>query len=83
MYSIIYKKTSARELLNLPAEPAIRIRNAINNLATTPFPRDCKKLTGIEAYRIRIGNYRVIYSVESSKLIILIIKIAHRRDVYR
>jgi len=83
MYSIIYKKTSEKELLTVPKEYALKIRDAINRLAANPFPRGSKKLSGADAYRIRIGNYRVIYTVESSRLIILVIKIAHRREVYR
>ena len=84
MYSIIYKKTSEKELLHLPKEYAIKVRDAINRLAVNPFPRGCKKSSGSDnAYRVRIGTYRVIYIVESSRLIILIIKIAHRREAYR
>ncbi len=84
MYSILYKKSSEKELLSLPKGYAIKIRKAINQLANNPYPAGHKKLAGnIDAYRIRIGDYRVIYTIENNKCIIFIIKIAHRKDVYR
>jgi mRNA interferase RelE/StbE len=48
-----------------------------------PLPPDTKKLKGFEFYRIRVGDYRIIYSLENRQLVILIIKVAHRREVYR
>ena len=56
----------------------------MRKLATDPRPRGCRKLTGYDdIFRIRVGRYRIIYSVEDSKLIILILKIGHRQDIYQ
>jgi len=84
MYSIIYKKSAEKELLNLPKEYALKVRKAINQLADNPHPSGSKKLAGnMNSYRIRIGNYRVIYTIVSDRLMVIIVKIAHRREVYR
>lgn len=62
---------------------AERLRNAIDALATNPRPSGCKKIHGEEnAYRIRIGAYRIIYEVEDKALNILVVKIGARKDVY-
>ncbi len=83
-YSIFYKRSASNELLQLPASDALKIKTAINNLSDYPRPHGCKKLKGsLNDYRIRIGNYRVIYTIMNSMLIVTIIKIAHRKDVYR
>jgi mRNA interferase RelE/StbE len=84
MYSVLYKKSAEKELLSLPKEAALKIRKAINLLAANPYPKGYKKLAGhFNAYRIRIGNYRVIYSIENKELLIIVIKIAHHKEVYR
>ena len=60
------------------------IFNAIKSLVENPFPPQCKKLKGSESsYRIRVGNYRIIYEVESNKKIITIFHIRHRQDIYK
>jgi mRNA interferase RelE/StbE len=83
-YSIFYKRSASDELLKLPANIAHKIKAAINSLSENTRPRGCKKLKGsVNAYRIRIGNYRVIYTINDTVLIITVIKIAHRKDVYR
>lgn len=83
-YSIIYKRSAAEELLQLPATVAFKVRAAINKLAENPRPQGCKKLKGSNSdYRVRLGNYRIIYTIADNVLIITVIKIAHRKDVYR
>ena len=83
-YSIIYKRSAAEELLQLPATVAFKVRAAINKLSENPRPQGCKKLKGSNSdYRIRLGNYRIIYSIADNVLIVTVIKIAHRKDVYR
>ncbi len=83
-FSIVYKKSASEELLELPASIAHRVKNAINNLSENPRPHDCKKLKGsVNEYRIRISNYRVVYTITDTFLIITVIKIAHRKDIYR
>jgi len=83
-YSIFYKQTASEELLQLPANIAHKIKAAIDKLSESPRPHGCKKLIGSKnEYRIRIGSYRVIYTIADTILIVTVIKIAHRKDVYR
>lgn len=83
-YSILYKRSASEELLQLPANIAHKVKTAIDSLSENPRPQGCKKLKGsVNEYRIRIGNYRVIYTISKTVLIVTIIKIAHRKDVYR
>jgi mRNA interferase RelE/StbE len=84
IYSIFYKRSASDELLKIPANTAHKVLSAINSLAETPRPQNSKKLKGSNnVYRIRIGNYRVVYTIADSILIITVIKIGHRKDVYR
>ena len=83
-YSIFYKKSAEKELLALPKIYALKVREAINKLSYNPRPASCKKLKfAINEYRIRISDYRVIYIIKDNVLIVTIIKISHRKDVYR
>lgn len=83
-YAITYKQSASEELLQLPANVAHKVLAAINNLSENPRPYNCIKLKGsINEYRIRIANYRVIYTIKDAVLLIIVIKIAHRKDVYR
>ena len=82
-YKIEIKKSAVKELNNLPNKDLKKIIQKIHNLADNPRPPDCKKLSGEEKYRIRSGNYRILYLIKDDILFIYIIKIAHRRDVYR
>jgi mRNA interferase RelE/StbE len=82
-YKIEIKKSAVKELNNLPNIELKRIVQRIQNLADDPRPPGCKKLSGEEKYRIRSGNYRILYIIEDDILIIYIIKMGHRRDVYR
>ncbi|MFA4851368.1 MAG: type II toxin-antitoxin system RelE/ParE family toxin [Bacteroidales bacterium] len=83
-YSIFYKRSASEELLQLPANFAHKVKAAINSLSENPRPHGCKKLKdSINEYRIRIGNYRVIYTITDTILNVTVIKIAHRKDVYR
>ncbi|MFU8842770.1 MAG: type II toxin-antitoxin system RelE family toxin [Bacteroidales bacterium] len=83
-YAIVYKKSAAEELLRLPQGMAYKVKTAIDNLAGNPRPPRCSKLKGsVSDYRIRVGNYRIIYTIADTLLIITIIKIAHRKSAYR
>lgn len=83
-YCIFYKQSASEELLQLPVSIAHKIKLAINVLSENPRPHGCKKLKGlVNEYRIRVSNYRVIYTIIDTILIVTVIKIAHRKDVYR
>jgi mRNA interferase RelE/StbE len=82
-YSIAWKRSAAQELKKLPREVVGRILKVVEQLATEPYPSGVRKLVGAEhTYRIRVGDYRIIYSVMASALIIEIIRVGHRRDIY-
>jgi mRNA interferase RelE/StbE len=82
-YSIEWKRSAAQELKKLPREVVGRIVKAVEQLSTDPYPSGVRKLVGAEhTYRIRVGDYRIIYSVRASALIIEIIRVGHRRDIY-
>jgi mRNA interferase RelE/StbE len=83
MYSIRVKKKAEKQLAALPSDIAGRIVVAIDGLVTNPRSANSTKLQGYtNVYRIRVGNYRIIYSIEDAILTIEIIKIAHRQSVY-
>jgi mRNA interferase RelE/StbE len=83
-YQIDWKASAVKELKRLPKDLIPRVVSAVTDLATNPFPQGSIKLKGSQfTYRIRIGDYRVIYTVESQLLIVEIVRVRHRRDVYR
>ena len=83
-YSILFKPSAAKAFEQLDSTIRKRIRARIDALADNPFPAGVRKISGEEnAYRIRVGDYRIIYDVLHKKLIVLILRIGHRREVYR
>jgi mRNA interferase RelE/StbE len=82
-FEIRIKKSAEREMDSLPTEMFSRISVKILKLGSTPRPIDCKKLRGRHEYRIRIGSYRVLYTVDDSNRVVEIIAVGHRRDIYR
>lgn len=83
-YQIEWKESAQKELRKLPHPVVGRIITAVDALAENPFPSGVVKLAGAEhSFRIRVGDYRVIYTVEKAVLTIQIVRVRHRRDVYR
>jgi mRNA interferase RelE/StbE len=83
-YRIEIKSSAAKELEKLPRKMIPRFVTVINGLAENPRPQGVKKLVGFErTYRIRVGDYRILYDIFEKKLIIEIIRIRHRKDVYK
>jgi mRNA interferase RelE/StbE len=82
LYSVSILPSAQRQLAKLPNAIAIRIEDKLLGLEKDPRPPGCKKLKGRNAWRIRVGDYRVIYEIRDNQLIITVIAIAHRRDVY-
>ncbi len=83
-YRIEVKPQAEKALAGIPNPHRRRISKAIDGLARQPRPAGCTKLTGAEnAYRIRIGDYRIVYQIMDRALIVHVIRIAHRKDVYR
>lgn len=83
-YKIEFKPRAIKQLRSLPQGIISKVSEHIDRLALEPYPTGCKKLEGAEhTYRIRIGDYRVVYTIFNDKLIVQVIKIGHRKDVYR
>ena len=82
-YSIEIKKSAVKELSQIPKKDLVKIVKTINSLADNPRPRGSKKLSREEKYRIRYGKYRILYLIEDDVLVICVIKVAHRKDIYR
>ena len=83
-YKIEITATAEKSLKKIPKKDLQKIIEAIQVLAISPFPDGCRKLRGEEdVYRVRQGNYRIIYEVIGSKLIVLVLKIGHRKDIYK
>ena len=83
-YRIEIKPQAEKALGDLPHPDRRRLARAIDRLGACPRPPGCRKLAGAQdAYRIRVGDYRVVYQIEDRVLVVYVIRIAHRRDVYR
>ena len=82
-YELVFRKSVAKDLRRVPNDDVARILKRIRALADDPRPAGCEKLSGLERYRIRQGVYRIVYELLDHKLVVLVVKIAHRRDVYR
>ena len=82
-YSLVVKTSAERELRALPKEDRRRIVARARGLAHNPRPPGNEKLSGQERYRIRQGDYRIVYAINDEARIVEIVKIGHRREVYR
>jgi len=82
-YELVFKKSVAKDLREFPKADVKRILQRIRTLADDPRPPGCEKLSGHERYRLRQGVYRIVYEIHDKALIVLIVKISHRKDVYR
>ena len=83
-YNIEISRTAEKQLKQLGRDDQRRVARAILALVDDPRPQGSRKLTGYDdVFRIRVGRYRVLYSVSGKKLVIIILKIGHRKDVYR
>ncbi len=82
-YKVLIKRSAAKELEALPVKDRRRVASRIQQLGSDPRPPGCEKLSGQDRYRIRQGNYRIIYSIEDAVLTIVVVKVGHRRDIYR
>jgi len=84
MYKILIKKSALKELENVPKIFRVKIISKIDELANDPRPSGVRKLeNALDTYRVRAGNYRIIYKIEDDQLLIEVIKVANRKDAYR
>ena len=82
-YSLDFKPSVKRDLKAIPRREVLTILDAISNLSDNPFPPQSKMLTGREGWRLRVGSYRVIYTVSSSDITLFVVKVGHRKNIYR
>ena len=83
-YRIEVSATAERQIRKLPRADQLRVVRAVQALSTDPRPPGCRKLSGYEdVFRVRIGRYRVLYSIEGRRLVIIILKVGDRKDIYR
>ena len=82
MYQLVIDRYAQKQLGKISPPHFNRIIKAINELAENPRPAGYRKLTGRPGYRIRIGDYRVIYNIKDKMLIVFVIDIGHRKDIY-
>ena len=83
VYEIFFKKSVEKDLNRIGKNELKKIIERITALADNPRPPGCEKLTGLERYRIRQGHYRILYSIQDHELTIWVVKVAHRKDVYK
>lgn len=82
-YELVVKRSVAKDLRRIPNPDVARILERIEALRDDPRPLGCEKLSGQERYRIRQGAYRILYEVLDGRLIVTVVKVAHRKRVYR
>jgi mRNA interferase RelE/StbE len=82
-YTVEILRTAQGQLAKIAKQDRNRIIAAIRALADAPRPPGCKKLSGRSAWRIRIGTYRVLYEIHDERLVVIVVTVGHRKDVYR
>jgi mRNA interferase RelE/StbE len=82
-YKVEVKKSAEKELREIPKIELLKILEKIKSLSDDPHPTGSIKLTNQEKYRLRIGNYRVLYKIEENILTVFIVKVGHRKNIYR
>jgi mRNA interferase RelE/StbE len=82
-YKILFKKSVWKDFQSIPDKDLKKIMNRIESLSSTPRLPGCQKLSGQERYRLRQGRYRIIYSIQDEELTVWVVKVGHRREIYR
>ena len=82
-YKIFFRESVEKDLNAIPKKDVQKILRRIKTLADDPRPIGCEKLTGKERYRVRQGRYRILYSIQDQALTVSVVKVGHRKDVYR
>ena len=82
-YKVYFKESVEKDFTAIPKKDLVKILRRIRALSENPRPSGCEKLTGHERYRVRQGRYRIVYSIEDVVLTVWIVKVGHRKDVYR
>ena len=83
MYKVELRRSSQKSLEKIQTQERLKIINTLLELEQNPRPRGIEKVSGVELWRIREGDYRIVFSIDDVEKIITIVRIGHRRDVYR
>jgi mRNA interferase RelE/StbE len=82
-YKVLFKNSVWKDFESIPKGELIKILERIDTLSKNPRPNGSQKISGQERYRIRQGRYRILYSIQNEELTVWVVKVAHRKDVYR
>jgi mRNA interferase RelE/StbE len=82
-YALEIKRSAQKSISRLPKQDAGRVRDAIDALADDPRPRAAGSVVGTPFLRVRVGSYRIVYEVREEELLVLVVRVGHRREVYR
>lgn len=82
-FEVVFKQSVTKDLRQIPKKDVKRILHRIKKLSIEPRPVGVEKLSGQDRYRVRQGAYRILYEIVNNELVVVVIKIGHRRDVYK
>jgi mRNA interferase RelE/StbE len=82
-YKVFLRRSAADELGRIPKKDLVRLIERVGSLANEPRPQGCEKLSALDRYRVRQGDYRVVYAIDDREKTVDIVKIGHRSDVYK
>lgn len=82
-YKVYFRESVQKDLKLIPKKEISKILQRIKSLTKDPRPSGCEKLTNSEKYRLRQGRYRIVYSIQDTDLTVWIVKVSHRKDIYR
>jgi mRNA interferase RelE/StbE len=83
-YRIEVSATAERQIRRLPRVDQVRVVRVIQGLSTDPRPPGCRKLSGADdVFRVRVGRYRILYAVQDRRLVVIVLKVGDRKDIYR
>ena len=82
-YKIFFKKSVEKDFSSIPKKDLKATLDRIDALGENPRPQGCEKMTGRQRYRLRQGRYRILYSIQDDELTVWVVKVGHRKDIYR
>ena len=83
VYRLLFKESVQKDFDGIPKKDLRKILSRIKSLAADPRPPGCEKLTGQDRYRLRQGRYRIVYAVQDEERTVTVVKVGHRKDIYR
>lgn len=82
-YKVFFKESVWKDFSSIPKKDLKKILKRIESLSKNPRPPGCEKLTGKDRYRLRQGSYRIVYAIRDDELCVWVVKVGHRKDIYR